>query len=106
MAHTRASDRMLSIPHLWEEVFIHLAPQTCCNRGANQISASNSSYAAKEGQRALARSARVCKAFAEPALDVLWRELDDLLVLLRILPPFQKYTSRCFVSPLPLQSYC
>ncbi|EIW53996.1 uncharacterized protein TRAVEDRAFT_74308 [Trametes versicolor FP-101664 SS1] len=118
MAHTRASDRMLSIPHLWEEVFIHLAPQTCCNPGANQISGrekppSNSSYAAKEGQRALARSARVCKAFAEPALDVLWRELDDLLVLLRILPPFQPYTSRYFsileeVTPaqwLRFQSY-
>lgn len=102
---------MLSTPHLWEEVFIHLAPQSCCHRGASQTSGrekppSNSSYAAKEGQRALARSARVCKAFAEPALDVLWRELDDFLVLLRILPPFQKYTSRCFVSLLPLQSYC
>ncbi|KAL1945284.1 hypothetical protein VTO73DRAFT_2135 [Trametes versicolor] len=37
-------------------------------------------------------AARACKAFVEPALDALWRELGDLLVLLRILPSLKPYT--------------
>lgn len=34
----------------------------------------------------LAQAARVCKSFMNPALDMLWRELDDLGPLLRLLP--------------------
>ena len=34
----------------------------------------------------LAALARTCKAFKEPALDLLWEELDDLSPLLRCLP--------------------
>ena len=30
--------------------------------------------------------ARTCRAFKEPALDVLWREIDDLSPLVRCLP--------------------
>ncbi|KAJ7476430.1 hypothetical protein FB451DRAFT_1557344 [Mycena latifolia] len=35
---------------------------------------------------ALASIARTCKAFTEPALDLLWRELTALLPLLKLLP--------------------
>ncbi|KII93116.1 hypothetical protein PLICRDRAFT_380502 [Plicaturopsis crispa FD-325 SS-3] len=38
-------------------------------------------------KRDLARLARTCKLFCSPALDVLWRDQQHLLVLLKCLPP-------------------
>lgn len=38
------------------------------------------------GKRALARLARTCKAFKEPALDMLWRDLDTFVPLLTLFP--------------------
>lgn len=38
------------------------------------------------GKRSLSRIARTCKAFCEPALDMLWKELDSLLPLLSQFP--------------------
>ena len=37
----------------------------------------------------LAWSARVCKAFSEPALKVLWRTLPDIFPLLKLISKFQ-----------------
>ena len=41
-------------------------------------------------RRTLLRLALTCKAFIEPALDRLWRSLDSLFPLLKILPAFGK----------------
>lgn len=41
-----------------------------------------------ENQEALARSARVCKAFYEPSVRVLWRRLEALFPLLCLIPTF------------------
>ncbi|KAH8099394.1 hypothetical protein BXZ70DRAFT_1000914 [Cristinia sonorae] len=38
------------------------------------------------GRRSLARLARTCKAFKEPALNVLWRDLDSFVPLLSLFP--------------------
>jgi hypothetical protein len=38
------------------------------------------------GRRSLSRLARTCKAFSEPALNVLWRELDSLLPIIGLFP--------------------
>lgn len=38
------------------------------------------------GRRALARLARTCKAFRDPVLDVLWRDLDSFVPLLTLFP--------------------
>ena len=38
------------------------------------------------GKRSLARLARTCKAFQEPALDVLWRDLDSFVPLVTLFP--------------------
>ncbi|KAI9461743.1 hypothetical protein HD554DRAFT_2290368 [Boletus coccyginus] len=38
------------------------------------------------GRRSMSRLARTCKAICEPALDVLWRELDSLLPLISLFP--------------------
>lgn len=38
------------------------------------------------GRRSLSRFARTCKAFCDPALDVLWRELDSLIPIIGLFP--------------------
>ena len=38
------------------------------------------------GRRSIARLARTCKAFRDPALDILWRDLDSLVPLLGLFP--------------------
>jgi len=38
------------------------------------------------GRRSMSRLARTCKAICEPALNVLWRELDSLLPLVSLFP--------------------
>ncbi|PFH54839.1 hypothetical protein AMATHDRAFT_134138 [Amanita thiersii Skay4041] len=42
------------------------------------------------GRRSLSRLARTCRAFCEPALDVLWRELDSLTPLVGLFPTLMK----------------
>ncbi|KAJ7070763.1 hypothetical protein C8F01DRAFT_974917 [Mycena amicta] len=39
------------------------------------------------GRRGLSRLARTCRAWLDPALDVLWRELDSLAPLIGLFPP-------------------
>lgn len=46
-------------------------------------------HAHLENKRTLARAARVCKAFSKPALSVLWRTIDDVLPLFRVLSCIQ-----------------
>ena len=43
-----------------------------------------------ENSSALARAARTCHAFSGPALDVLWRALDDLHALLKLFPSYME----------------
>jgi hypothetical protein len=38
------------------------------------------------GRRSMSRLARTCRAMCEPALNVLWRELDSLLPLISLFP--------------------
>ena len=38
------------------------------------------------GKRSLGRLARTCKAFREPVLNVLWRDLDSFVPLLALFP--------------------
>jgi len=38
------------------------------------------------GRRSVSRLARTCKAFCEPALNVLWRELDSLVPIIALFP--------------------
>ncbi|KAI9065459.1 hypothetical protein FKP32DRAFT_496744 [Trametes sanguinea] len=72
----RAMDSMQRT--LWNEdilreIFSHLAsPPTATTEG-------------QDGRVALARCARASRVLLEPAVDFLWRELDSLSVLLRIL---------------------
>lgn len=38
------------------------------------------------GKRALSRLARTCRALSEPALDVLWRDLDSIAPIIGLFP--------------------
>ncbi|TFK36896.1 hypothetical protein BDQ12DRAFT_608820 [Crucibulum laeve] len=38
------------------------------------------------GKRSLSRLARTCRAFSEPALDILWRDLDSLVPIIGLFP--------------------
>ena len=40
------------------------------------------------GSRTLAWLARMCKSFNEPAMDVLWNELDSFLPLIGLFPGY------------------
>lgn len=40
----------------------------------------------RQGHAALASLSRVCKALQDPALTVLWRTVEDLKPLLRMIP--------------------
>ena len=42
----------------------------------------------QSGSRTVARLARTCKAFNEPAMDVLWNELDSFLPLIGLFPGY------------------
>ena len=58
------------------------------------------------GSRTVARLGRTCKAFNEPAMDVLWNELDSFLPLIGLFPGYIMKRARrpglglvCVVSP-------
>lgn len=64
------------------------------------------------GDRTVARLARTCKAFNEPAVDVLWKELDSLLPLIGLFPTYIMKRARrpdlglvrpCLSCPTPHQ---
>ncbi|OAX38495.1 hypothetical protein K503DRAFT_158681 [Rhizopogon vinicolor AM-OR11-026] len=40
----------------------------------------------RDGIKDIARASRVCKSFRDPALDFLWRNVDSIFPLLRLLP--------------------
>ena len=43
-------------------------------------------------------NARVCKLWSDIALDILWREIDELYILFRILAPLTKTDEESYVS--------
>ena len=43
-------------------------------------------------------NARVCKQWSDIALDILWREIDELYILFRILAPLTKTDEESYVS--------
>ena len=77
--------RVLQIPEMLSNIFDHCSPMAL------------SSCAAEDRRKAahkLATLARMCHAFKEPALDALWRGLDDLSPLARCLPEASRRLSR------------
>ncbi|KAH9913198.1 hypothetical protein B0H21DRAFT_396450 [Amylocystis lapponica] len=74
-----ASAKALLTDDILRDIFLHLDPR-CKTRSD------------------LARLARVCKFFSEPALDLLWKDLSDVFLLLRILPSFVDSDGQKFLN--------
>ncbi|KAG1723265.1 hypothetical protein EDB19DRAFT_1763720 [Suillus lakei] len=58
------------------ELLIHILREVYNDEGPN----------IRQGIKDIARVSKVCKTFRDPALDFLWRDIDSLLPLLRLLP--------------------
>lgn len=70
-----------SNPDILGEICEYLAPYDNLEIDVEQVS---------EARQNLAWLALTCKAFLEPALDRLWRSLDTLYPLFKILPAFTR----------------
>ncbi|KAI0352051.1 hypothetical protein OH77DRAFT_832351 [Trametes cingulata] len=84
-----AAARALACEDILVDVFENLAPGSKLPVEAPSLLVA----ARKRRQKTLARCARVCRAFSGPALQVLWRVIDDVMHLFRILPPFANASS-------------
>ena len=72
-------------------IFPYLLPTANGERGSNSATGRESGAAGLVGMRkALLNLLYTCKAFAEPALDVLWSHMDQVVPLLKILPTFKE----------------
>jgi hypothetical protein len=58
------------------ELLIHILREVYNDEGLNL----------RRGIKDIASASQVCKTFRDPALDFLWRNIDSLLPLLRLLP--------------------
>ncbi|KAI1788330.1 hypothetical protein LXA43DRAFT_646076 [Ganoderma leucocontextum] len=71
-----------------DAVFAHLSPGPYLNDDALPWERERRRWA----QKTLGRAALVCHALSEPALDVLWRAVDDIVHLIAVLPSYVKST--------------
>ncbi|KAI0333335.1 hypothetical protein GY45DRAFT_1272531 [Cubamyces sp. BRFM 1775] len=75
------------------EIFSHLAPGPLRKTDTPQYR-----YHRAQRRTALARAARVCRAWEVPALNVLWKVVDEIFDLLLILPSMTIFDSVCVFS--------
>ncbi|KAI0629724.1 hypothetical protein C8Q77DRAFT_304933 [Trametes polyzona] len=87
-----AATRALLCPEILIEIFKHLTPGSPNKYALPRLRARR-----RENQKALARAACVCRAFSEPALDILWRVVDCLPDLLCVLPSFTLHNKKTYV---------
>ncbi len=87
MTHESAVDRILRISHIIEEILLQFLPFWSPDEGVVQNQ--DQAQQTKAQRYTLAQLARVCRPFSQPALDILWKNLDDLGHLLRVLPSYQ-----------------
>ncbi|KAI0359194.1 hypothetical protein OH77DRAFT_1010339 [Trametes cingulata] len=85
--------RALACEDILVDVFENLAPGSKLPRASQLLVA-----ARKKRQKTLARGACVCRAFSGPALQVLWRVIDDVKHLFRILPSFANASSNTILT--------
>ena len=80
----RATQHALRCQDILTEIFKHLSPGWLNEWKRDPQYAQDQ----KTQRQALASAARVCRAFSGPALDVLWRVLDDVQPVLWLFPTF------------------
>lgn len=92
MAHIRetAHVTVLRNQSIWAHVFANLAPES---PDMDEVDASPIRNTPQwENRLALACAARTCRAFSSPALDVLWREIEELSALLKLFPSYMQHS--------------
>ncbi|KAI0657723.1 hypothetical protein C8Q70DRAFT_1121370 [Cubamyces menziesii] len=79
------------------EIFNHLAPGPLRKTDTVQYR-----LCRRQRQTTLARAACVCRAWSDPALNVLWRVVDDIHNLLSLLPPYsvEEYLTAVFTRDI------
>ena len=95
MAAMSAAQKALLCQEILSEIFEHLYPGS-----PNPDAFPRERAERRVRQRTLARLARVCHAFSVPALNVLWRVVDDLVALMSILPSFRMSYRGYYVSEI------
>ena len=85
---TPATARALRIPYIVTEIFQFLAPFESQDIDIEDYSEENWRFS-KQRQHSLLQLACVCRAFVDPALDVLYHTMCSLRALLDILPSFR-----------------
>lgn len=78
-----ASTRILSSPSLLSAIFHYLEPPTL-GKSDGPV-AEELKEQCKELRDTLACAARSCRALSEPALAVLWKDIDNVTYLLKVL---------------------
>ena len=87
-----AVERAITSPAIMAQIFAQLSPgwssvKDLNNESVNAEDEDGDGRADRASCRStLAACARVCRGFSDPALDARWRVLDDVVVLLKILP--------------------
>ncbi|KAI0669406.1 hypothetical protein C8Q78DRAFT_175958 [Trametes maxima] len=82
-----AASKVLCCQDILAELFDCLDPRVYSS-GSGGFGKLRGYYKDSENEKALARSARVCRAFQRPALNVLWRDIKQISRLLAVLPSF------------------
>lgn len=75
---------MHRIPHIIEEIFLQFLPDW--SDDGPLAHGVDHAQRTKAQRQMLAQLARVCKSFSQPALDILWKNLDEFDCLLHVLP--------------------
>lgn len=99
MAHNREAihGSIFQNQSIWTKVFEIFAPDSLDNTPSPSIL----NTPRWENRMALARAARTCRAFSGPALDVLWKDIEELPALLRLFPSYMREPeSSVWVCPL------
>ena len=73
----------------------------CFLPGHIEINADKVNYMAATALRSsVLNVALTCRSFSEPALDILWWAMDDLVPLFNLLPGFQNKQEVCRISDI------
>ncbi|KAH9856728.1 hypothetical protein C2E23DRAFT_453452 [Lenzites betulinus] len=79
-----AAFQVLQSPEVLKEICLQLAPGELDTEAPYKLRTRRWLR-----RKTLAHLARVCRAFSDPALDVLWEVVEDVMPILSILPPFE-----------------
>ncbi|RPD52326.1 hypothetical protein L227DRAFT_582132 [Lentinus tigrinus ALCF2SS1-6] len=100
-----ATLQALSCDEIIEEILEKLAPGRLPRDVDEQYCLPEDRAQRRLAQRTLARAARVCRAFEGPALNVLWRVVDDILHLLGVLPGYSGVYPYTFTRDITEQEW-